>query len=61
MINFIKKDQNLTFDKEGNTVEKRKNLNESLEEELKVFELAQGLSQEKFNKLAQDYMREAAI
>jgi len=61
MINFIKKDQNLTFDKEGNTVEKRKNLNESLEEELKVFELAQGLSQEKFNKLAQDYLREAAI
>jgi len=61
MINFIKKDVDLTFDKEGNSVEKRKNLNESLDEELKVFELAQGLSQEKFNSLAKDYLKTASI
>lgn len=61
MINFIKKDQNLIFDKEGNSIEKRKNLNESLEEELKIFELAQGLSQEKFNSLAKEYLKEIAL
>jgi len=50
LLNFIKKDVNLTFDNDGNPVEKQKNLYESLEEELKTFELAQGLNQEKFNK-----------
>ena len=61
MINFIKKDVNLIFDKEGNPVEKRKNLNEALEEELKTFELAQGLSQEKFDNLAKHYLKEAVL
>ena len=61
MLNFIKKDVNMTFDKEGNLVEKRKNLHEALEEELKVFELAQGLNQEKFNSLAKEYLKETAL
>jgi len=61
MINFIKKDVDLTFDKEGNPVEKRKNLHEALDEELKVFELAQGLSQEKFNDLAKVYLKTASM
>lgn len=61
MVNFIKKDVNLTFDKEGNPVEKRKNLFDSLEEELKVFELAQGLSQDKFNNLAKNYLNSASM
>ena len=61
MINFIKKDVDLTFDKEGNPVEKRKNLHESLDEELKIFELAQGLSQEKFNSLAKKYLKTTGI
>jgi len=55
MINFIKKDQNLNFDKELNINEKRKNLYQTLEEELLTFELAQGLSQEKFRSLAKEY------
>lgn len=61
MINFIKKDVNLTFDKEGNPVEKRKNLQDSLEEELMVFELAQGLNRDRFNELAKNYLKEAAL
>ena len=61
MLNFIKKDVNLTFDKEGNPVEKRKNLHEALDAELNVFELAQGLNQEMFNNLAKDYLKAVSI
>lgn len=61
MLNLIKKDVSLTFDKEGNPIDKRKNLHEALEEELKIFELAQGLNQEKFNSLAKEYLKEAAV
>ncbi len=56
MINFIKKDINTNFDTEGNPVEKRKNLHDAFKEELKNFELAQGLNQEKFNLLAKEYL-----
>lgn len=61
MINFIKKDFNLAFDNDGNPVEKRKNLQDTLKEELEIFELAQGLSQERFNELAHKYLKEAAL
>lgn len=61
MLNFIKKDVNPTFDKEGNPVEKRKNLHEALDAELNVFELAQGLNQEMFNNLAKDYLKAVSI
>lgn len=55
MLNFIKKDVNLAFDAEANSFEKRKNLKETLEEELQVFELAQGLDKAKFDTLAREY------
>ena len=61
MVNLIKKDLNLTFDKEGNPVEKRRTLNEALEEELKAFELAQGLSRDKFEALDKNYLKEAVL
>jgi len=57
MVNFIKKEAGTTFDKNGNPIEKQKNLIESLKEELKNFELAKGLHQEKFNSLALEYLK----
>jgi len=61
MINLIKKDANLTFDSQGNPIEKRKNLFEALNEELSVFELAQGLNKEKFDALAHKYLKEKTV
>ena len=59
MINFIKKDLSLSFDTEESGFDRQKNLSETLEEELKVFELAQGLSKDKFEGLAREYFCEA--
>lgn len=61
MVNFIKKDVNLSFDGEETGNIKRKNLKETLEEELQNFELAQGLNYDKFSNLAKDYFKEAAV
>lgn len=55
MINFIKKDVSLTFDEEGSLLERRKNLDETLKEELNVFEPAPGLNKDKFVELAREY------
>lgn len=61
MLNFIKKGQDFDFENEKTGKEKRKNLADSLEEELKTFELAQGLSYEKFNNLAKEYFMESVL
>jgi len=61
MVNFIKKDANLTFDTQGNPIEKRKNLFEALDDELAVFELAQGLNTAKFKSLAREYLKASAV
>lgn len=55
-VNFIKKDFSRNLDSENQTASIRKGILEYLEDELKEFELSQGLDKDKFSIMAKEYL-----